>query len=171
MKIFLAASVAILSSATLRADFSYQVRTEITGGALLNSAARAKQPAITRLIKWKRMAAFSREHSTIVDLGSETIIEIDFSRKTYRSTTFAQVKQTLDRAMTSAAFQVSAKTGGTKAIGLLTATDHIFTITGPPNLAHIFLEAWMLPPPGLEEWQSFSFNLASKLGYAYAFGL
>lgn len=165
MRIPAAAAFAVLTSPALYADFGYEMRTEIAGGI------RAKIPAVTRLIKDQRLASYSKDHDTILNLQNETIYEVDFHKKTYSSLTFAQMKVTLDRELKNApAFQIAAQSGGTKSLGILTAREQLVRMTGPPSLARVFLDYWTSTPPGFREMQEFHQQLAAKLGYAYAFG-
>jgi hypothetical protein len=103
-------------------------------------------------------------------LEKETIVDIDLGKKTYRSTTFAQMKQTLSPAGTEATFQVSSKsTGRTKSIGLWTANELIVTMTAP--MTHVLVESWMMAMPGYSEVEEFRRKLAQKLASAYASGM
>ncbi|HUA85152.1 MAG TPA: hypothetical protein VMB85_14920 [Bryobacteraceae bacterium] len=177
-RVAMAASVLLFSGAA-RADFGYQSRMEIIGGALLKSAGdagfRARRPVAEHLIKGKRMAIVSGKHTTVINLENDTILEIDFAGKTYSSTPFTAIKEKLDRWLKGAAFASTARSGGAKRIGLLTAREHIVTMRraaeGPPALARIFLDYWTMTPPGFREMQDFHEQLAAKLGYAYAWGL
>lgn len=164
------AAAAVLFSGAVRADFEYQSRTEIIGGALLKTD-RDRPTVAENLIKGKRMAIVARKHTTVINLENDTILDIDFADKTYKSTPFSAVKATLDRA----AFESTARSGGSKRIGILTAREHIVTMhraaDGPPALARIFLDYWTMTPPGFREMRDFHEQLAAKLGYAYAWGL
>jgi len=139
---------------TLRADFSYQETTQMTGGALVKVlrlggpfTRKAREPIVsTVLIKGNRMATLGKESSTIIDLDKGTITEINISKKSYSVVTFAQMRQAMDDALAKAQAQqkkqktapqrnveaklkVSAKaTGKTKAIEKLTAKEMVVTI-------------------------------------------
>jgi hypothetical protein len=184
MKFPLATAILLgIFSTVLHADFGYENKTEVTGGALLQTELaqrdRAKTPAALRLIKGQRMATITKEHGTVVNLGDETILEIDFSKKTYLSMKFAQMKETLDQAMKqgtpNSSFKTSSRSGTSKNIGILIAREKIVTMSrpgdGPESLARIFLDYWTMTPPGFAEMQDFRMRLAAKLGYAYAAGL
>ena len=166
MRIFTAAAAfAVLFSPALYADFGYEMRTGISGGI------RAKVPAVTRLIKDQRLASYSKDHDTVVNLQYGTIYEIDFRKKTYFSLTFAQMKETIEGELKNApAFEVATQSGGTRSLGILTAREQLVRMTGPPSLARVFLDYWTSTPPGFREVQEFQQQLAAKLGYAYAFG-
>ena len=156
MRTFLITLLAGACCASLRADFSYQDTTQMTGGALFNMmralgplARGARDPIVTtRLLKGNRMATIAKERTTIIDLDKETITEIDLAKKTYSVLTFAQMKQAMEDAMARAReqqskgkqaadnpnvqanFKVSAKaTGQTKNVGVLPAKELVLTMT------------------------------------------
>jgi hypothetical protein len=193
----------------LRADFGYDVTIKLTGGSLFQVldasgplAHGAKKPFVsTHLIKGNRMATLTKGHATIVNLDNETIVDIDFVKKTYLTTTFAQKKSILDEAMkagiaianqssagTAPKFQVSSQTGRTKTIGFLSAREWIVTLkvdgagaaepsaspdsgSRPQPVTRILLDSWILTVPGFGEVENFHRQLGAKLGYAYASGM
>jgi hypothetical protein len=157
MRTFFAAIVLVTSCAGLRADFSYQESTQMTGGALVSIlrlggpfTRKAREPIVsTVLIKGNRMATLGKENSKIIDLDKETITEINLSKKNYSVITFAQMRQAMDDAMAraqalqqkrkaepqgsqpnvDAKFKVSAKaTGKTKSVQNLTAKEMVITM-------------------------------------------
>ena len=158
MRTFFAAIVFVTSCAALRADFSYQETTQMTGGALVKIlrfggpfTRKAREPIVsTVLIKGNRMATIGKENSTIIDLDKETITEINIAKKNYSVVTFAQMRQAMDDAMAKAEaqqqreqkkqkaepnsnveakFKVSAKaTGKTKIVKGLTAKEMVITM-------------------------------------------
>jgi hypothetical protein len=153
-------------SGALRADFRYDSRIQLSGGNF-----GSRKPAVaTHFIKGNRMATFIKDHATIVDLEKETILDIDFAKKNYLSTTFAQMKQTLSHPAAEATFQVASKsTGRTKSIGFWTENELVVTMTAPT--IRILVESWILAMPGYGEVEEFRRRLALKLGYAYAAGM
>jgi hypothetical protein len=143
------------SCAALRADFSYQETTQMTGGALVKIlrlggpfTRKAREPIVsTVLMKGNRMATLGKENSTIIDLDKESITEINLSKKTYSVVTFTQMRQAMDEAMAKAQaqqqkqqkaapkgnveakFKVSAKaTGKTRKVQNLTAKEMVVTM-------------------------------------------
>jgi hypothetical protein len=147
--------ILVLACASLRADFSYQETTQMTGGALVKIlrlggpfTRKAREPIVsTVLIKGNRMATLGKENSTIIDLDKETITEINLAKKNYSVVTFAQMRQAMDDAITraqaqqkkqsktgpkgnvDAKFKVSAKaTGKTKKVQNLTAKQMVITM-------------------------------------------
>jgi hypothetical protein len=99
-----AASVAIAAT-TLLADFSYQQKSTITGGAIQSMmkvagafSKQAREPIETTVaVKGDRMVHRSQFRSTIIDLASQTITEVDLQKKTYTVMTFAQMQQMMDQ--------------------------------------------------------------------------
>jgi len=156
MRNFFAAIILVTSCVTLRADFSYQETTQMTGGALVSIlrlggpfTRKAREPIVsTVLIKGNRMATLGKENSTIIDLDKETITEINLSKKNYSVITFAQMRQAMDEAVAKAQaqqqkkqpkdepkanveakFKVSAKaTGKTKSVEGLNAKQMVITM-------------------------------------------
>src|SRR5579872_356090 len=155
MRTFFAGIILMTSCAALRADFSYQETTQMTGGALVKIlrlggpfTRKAREPIVsTVMIKGNRMATLGKDNSTIIDVDKETITEINIPKKTYSVLTFAQMRQAMDDAITraqaqqkkqktaapkgnvEAKFKVSAKaTGKTKKVQNLTAKEMVVTM-------------------------------------------
>ena len=105
--------ILVVACATLRADFSYQETSKMTGGTLVSIlrlggpfTRKAREPIVsTVLIKGNRMATLGKENSTIIDLDKESITEINLSKKTYSVMTFAQMRQAMDDAIARAQAQ------------------------------------------------------------------
>ncbi len=104
---------------TVRADFTYQETTQITGGTLVGmmklagtfskQARAAGQPVVsTVIIQGNRMARIGPDRTEIIDLDQETITEIDPAKRQYTVVTFAQMKQQIDAAMRKAKEQQAA---------------------------------------------------------------
>lgn len=148
-------TVLFMFCAIVRADFSYQETTKMTGGALVSIlrlggpfTRKAREPIVsTVMIKGNRMATLGKENSTIIDLDKESITEINLAKKTYSVVTFAQMRQAMDDAIAKAQaeqkkqqkaapqgnveakFKVSAKaTGKTKKMEDLTAKEMVITM-------------------------------------------
>lgn len=153
-----AALLAMVFSATARADFSYWITTEVDGG---------KTESAQRLIKGKRIAIVTKRRDTVIDLDHSSLLEIDFHAKTFRWTTFPKLPE-----IKAPEFKITTRRGGRKDAGILIATEHIVTMTSSaPNLARIFLDQWTLTVPGIEEAQQYLLQLAAKFGNAFAFGI
>ena len=155
MRTFFVAIILITSCAAVRADFSYQETTQMTGGALVKVlrlggpfTRKAREPIVSNVfIKGNRMATLGKENSTVIDLDKETITEINISKKNYSVVTFAQMRQAMDDALAKAQaqqkkqktaapkgnvdakFKVSAKaTGKTKKVQNLSAKEMVVTM-------------------------------------------
>jgi hypothetical protein len=183
MRIVLAIVLAASSCAGLRADFSYERRIQITAGELYDTL-RALGPrtpgihgpiATTNLIKGNRMALIVKGHTTVIDIAAETITEIEFSKKTYSVTPFAQMKKLLEDATahvpTEAGFKVSVqKPGPAKIMGILNASETIISLTGSGG-QNITVDSWIGTVPGYEQMIDFDRRLADKMGYSFASGM
>jgi len=81
--VLLAIACAAFSSTILRADFSYQETTKMTGGTLVSIlrlggpfTRKAREPIVSAVvIKANRMATLNKANTTIIDLGKESILE------------------------------------------------------------------------------------------------
>jgi hypothetical protein len=180
MRALVLSLLASLLSAALRADFSYQDTTTVTGGALYNALHSTVKNATgatvsTRLLKGNRMAEVTKERTTVIDLEKQTITRIDIAKKTYSVITFEQMKEALHNA--EVAFKVSVKpTGQTKYVGVLTGRETILTIqrdtaATDSDAMTIVVDAWMVIVPGYDEVRTFSRKLGEKMGYAFDSGI
>jgi hypothetical protein len=142
------------SAAFLRADFTYQEISQMTGGSMaamlkaLGPLTRAaREPIVsTHIVKGNRMATVTKDRVSVIDLDKETITNIDTAKKTYSVMTFAEMKQTMDQAVqrmqgrqkgdqgdknndVQAQFKVSAKsTGQTKNVQGLNAKEVVIAM-------------------------------------------
>ena len=148
----------LCTSALLRADFTYQETTQMTGGAMVDMlkalgplTRRAREPIVsTHIVKGNRMATITKDRVSVIDLDKENITTIDTAKKTYSVMTFAQMKQAMEDAANKrearaekadksgdkpnndvkAQFKVSAKaTGQTKTVQGLNAKEMLVTMT------------------------------------------
>lgn len=151
-----AALVACLAAIPLRADFSYQEDSKVTGGALAGVmkfagafSKQAREPMVSHVyVKEHRIAHVNAHSAEITDVDKETMTHIDFDRKTYSVMTFAQfrdmmqqmsdqMKQKMDEekqknpdANVNMQVKVSANpTGQTKDIDGLSAKEMVLTMT------------------------------------------
>lgn len=151
MRILVLGIVVVLSGAALRADFSYQESTQMTGGSLydvmrlggpLTRGLREAQIS-TVSIKGNRMVTTRKGAASIIDLDKESITEINIDKKQYSVVTFAQMKAAMEKALADAQkqkksdkpadvqlqFKVSAKaTGKTKTVSGLNAKELMITM-------------------------------------------
>ncbi len=92
------------SGACLRADFSYEQTSKMTGGAMAGmmkfAGAFSKQMRepmkSTVAVKGDRMANISSTSIQIIDLSKETMTQIDPQKKTYSVVTFAQLAEMMN---------------------------------------------------------------------------
>lgn len=146
-RVALVAALAVWSVVILRADFSYEQTSRITGGALAGAmkvvgvfSKQAVQPIKTSvLVKGNRLAHVSVDNVQVIDLDRETITDINLKNRTYSVTTFAQMAEASQRAAQkisgqagkdgNASFKASVKdTGERKQIGGLEARRVILTL-------------------------------------------
>ncbi len=182
-----------LGAAGLRADFSYDQTSKITGGMMASMmkvagvfSRSAREPVKTSvLVKGDVMARLGAETATIIDLGKETITEINFRQKTYSVITFAQMAQFLDQMSRKAAQQSEGKTdvnfkasvkdtGQTRQISGLNTREVILTLemegtdkeSGNKGSMNVTSDMWMAKDvPGYEEVRSFYQKMSQKLAW------
>jgi len=174
------------------ADFSYQEKSTITGGmvagmmkvaGVFSKAAREPIQA-TVAVKGDRMAHRSERHASIIDLGNETITQIDLQRKTYSVMTFEQMKAMLAQMQqkmkqnpnaNQMSFRVSAnRTGNRKTIGGMDAKEIILKMemqgtdqqSGQQGGMTISTDLWVAPAvDGYDEIRHFHRRMAEKLNW------
>jgi hypothetical protein len=104
-----AATLLALPLCLLKADFSYDQTSKITGGVMVGmmkmagvfskAAKKANEPIVSTIaVKGNRMLQGGSDTAQIIDLDSETITQVNFAAKTYSIMTFAQMKQAMDDA-------------------------------------------------------------------------
>ena len=187
-----AAGILALAASPMLADFSYQEKSTITGGAMASMmkvagvfSKAAREPIeATVAVKGDRMAHRGNMRSSIIDLGTETITEIDMQKKTYSVMTFEQMKAMLaqmrqrmkqnpDSAQLS--FKVSAnKTGNHKSIGGMDAAEIVLKMemqgtdqqSGQKGGMAITTDLWIAPAAsGYTEIRDFHRRMAEKLNW------
>lgn len=153
-----AACLLLIAAGTLRADFSYEETSQVTGGSTT---------VTTHRLKGNRMADLTGRRITVIDLDHDLITEIDLSKKTYSQTSFEQMKKAIKAA---ASFQTSVDaTGQTKAVGVLKSKEVVVTMT--TGGLEITADAWMATFPGYGDVAQFDRNLGEKLGFLFGSGL
>jgi len=92
-------TLALLPGAAL-GDFSYQEKTQVTGGALLKitrfmpGAGSIREPIYSRkYFQQNRMAAVTDRDVDIIDLGKEQMVHIDLEKKTYSVISFEEYRK------------------------------------------------------------------------------
>jgi len=184
---------ALLSAGSLFADFSYQETSKMTGGAMASVmkvvgvfSRQANQPINTSvLLKGDRMAHVSAESIQVVDLGAETITDINLKSKSYSVLTFAQMAQFMDQMSKKASAQSGSKgemnfkasikeTGQTKQISGLNTREVILTLvmegtdkeSGQKGALTLTADQWLAKDvPGYDEVRAFYKKMAQKLSW------
>jgi hypothetical protein len=184
----------LLATGTLFADFSYDQSSKITGGAMAGAmkvigvfSKQATQPIrATVMVKGDRMAHIGAETVQVIDLGKETITDINLKNKTYSVMTFEQMVQAMDQMAKKAAAQPDSKkaemnfkasvkeTGQTKVISSLNTREVILTLvmegtdkeSGNKGSMNVISDMWMAPDvPGYGEIRAFQQRMAAKLAW------
>jgi hypothetical protein len=92
-RIALIAAAAVWSGSFLQADFSYDQTSKISGSMMKVIAvfsSKLREPVRSSvLVKGDRMAHINPMSSMIIDLGKETITEVNHEKKTYSVTPFS----------------------------------------------------------------------------------
>jgi hypothetical protein len=195
-RLLVIAGIVGFAVSTALADFSYQEKSTITGGAIagmmkvagvFSKAAREPMEA-TVAVKGDRMAHRSNTHASIIDLGAETITQIDMQKKTYTVMTFEQMKAMLAQMQqkmkqnqnqnpnaAQMSFKVSAnKTDNRKTIAGMDATELILKMemqstdqqSGQQGSMTITTDLWIAPAAsGYGEIRDFHRRMAEKLNW------
>jgi len=134
----------------LKADFSYDQTSKVTGGAMVSmmrvagafskDAKKANEPTTSNIaVKGNRMVNRTAGTAQIIDLDAQTITRVNFEAKTYSVLTFEQMKKALDDAaqkmrehqkdQADIQFEVSLKdTGAKKTIAGMDAHEVVMTL-------------------------------------------
>jgi hypothetical protein len=183
-RILILSSVAVLASACLWADFSYDQTTTITGGVMKSVSFLSKQlrePIRSSVaLKGDRMATISSLSGHIIDLAAETITEINFQKKTYSVMTFAQMAEAMNRlqgkAKTDFTIKPSVKeTGQTRDINGVSTHEIVMTLefegtdsktNQRATMMVMVADMWIAPEvPGYAEVREFHQRMAQKLNW------
>jgi hypothetical protein len=184
--------VLLLAVIPAQADFSYQETSKITGGMLAGMmkvagvfSKQAREPMqSTVALKGNRLAHRSSMRTSIIDLDSKTITEIDLQKKTYSVMTFEQMKQMLDsmaqkmhqqKPEAQMDLKVSAKaTGNSKQVAGYDAKEMLVRIemqstdekTGQTGAMVVTTDLWITPMvPGYGEVREFYKKMAAELNW------
>jgi hypothetical protein len=196
-KLVTIAGLTALAASTMLADFSYQETTKITGGSLIaalkvmgvfsKQARQMGEPVQSSVaLKGDRMVHRGAEHTTVIDLASETITSIDMQKKTYSVMTFAEMKQAMEQmsqkmqqqtksGQGEMKFKVSATvTGKQKQIHGFEASERLIKMemegtdqkSGQSASMVIFADTWIAPAvPGYNEVRDFYRRMAEKINW------
>jgi hypothetical protein len=181
-------ALAAFACAGLRADFSYEQTSQLTGGVMKSLGFLSKQlrepTRSTVLLKGDRMAHISATSASVVDLAAETITEINFQKKTYSVMTFAEMEAMLksldakskEKDQPEWTTKVSVKeTGQTQTINGMNAREAVLTIefegtdqktNQPATMMTMTCDMWLTPNvAGYDEVRSFYERMARKLNW------
>ncbi len=181
-----------LSSALLRADFSYEQTSKMTGGMMASMmkiagafSKQAREPIVTKvLVKGNRMVNLGPGTAHVIDLDKQTITDINFQKKTYSVITFDQMRQALEQMsqkmkespQADMSMNVSVKdTGQSKVINGLNTKEMILAFeiestdrqSGQSGTMQVLSDMWLAPDvPGYEEVRAFHKKMAEKLAWS-----
>ena len=188
----------IVSARLALGDFSYDSTTTITGGVLIGvmkmagtfskDARKALEPIpTTTIVKGNRMITRTSDSTQIIDLDKETITHVDFAKRSYSVTTFAEMKQAMEdmaKKMNQrgggadpAEMQFDMKmrdTGQQRTIAGNSAHEVIMTMklqgqdakSGQKGGLDMTNDMWVAPAvPGYAEARDFQIRMAQKLNW------
>lgn len=134
--------VAAISVSPLLADFTYQEKSTITGGAIASMlkiagvfSKQAREPIQSTVsVKGDRMVSRTATHISIIDLKNQTITSVDMQRKSYSVMTFDQMRQMMEQMQQS--MQNSKKNSDANS-GSNTKMDFKVSATDPGNTKQV----------------------------------
>jgi len=149
-------------------------------------SAKAREPMVsTVLLKGVRLATVSKDNIHIVDLGRETMTDIDLAHKTYSVITFAEMAEAMKRmaqksgqqpADASLNFRADVKqTGMTRNVAGLNTSETILTLTmegtdkksGQTGGMNMQMDMWLASDvAGYDEVREFYKRMASKIAWS-----
>lgn len=184
---------ALISGVVVRADFSYEQTSKVTGGAMAGMmkvagafSAKAREPIVsTVMVHGDRMASVTRDQIHVIDLGRETFTDIDLAHKTWSVMTFAEMENAMkqmaekmgqQKDQASLNFRADVKeTGQSRVINGLNTQEKILTLTmegtdaktGQTGGMDMQLDMWVAPNiPGYDEVRDFYKRMASKINWS-----
>lgn len=96
--------LSLLIGGGLRADFSYEEISKLTGGSILKmtrwipgAGKSLTDPTTTQVfLKGNRLAQVNDKRISIIDIDKETMTEVDMEKKTYSVVTFAEMQKFME---------------------------------------------------------------------------
>jgi hypothetical protein len=162
----------------------------MTGGAMMGMmrlagafSKQAREPIQGSVaVKGNRMVHGSKDHAEVIDLDSETMTSIDYSKKTYSVMTFAEMTKMMDDAMqkmkdkkAETDFKVSMKsTGASKQVAGYDAKEMLMTFameatdqkSGQKGGMLVTTNMWIASKvAGYDEVREFHKKMAAKLAW------
>jgi carbon monoxide dehydrogenase subunit G len=144
------AAVLCALAGPVKADFTYEETSKITGGMMAGMmkfagvfSKQAREPMrSTVIVQGNRMAHVSNQHVQVIDIDKETFTDVDLDKKTYSVMTFADMQRALEELSRKMAqqkndqgqqanmqFKVSVnKTGATQVFNGLSAQEAIMKL-------------------------------------------
>lgn len=185
----------VLAAGFLRADFSYEQTSKITGGMMAGMmkfagafSKQAREPMqMTISVKGDKLAMSSARNINIIDLSAETMTDIDLEKKTYSVITFAdftramqKMSEKMGQSDANVNFKADVKqTGATKTINGFQTKETILTLemegqdkkSGNKGSMKVVTDMWLAPNlPGYEEVRNFYARMGQKLAFAPGMG-
>ncbi len=185
--------IGALGTGALKADFSYEQTSKITGGAMASMmkvmgalSKQLREPMVsTVIVKGDRMAHVNANTASIIDLSAETITHVDFQKKTYSVMTFAEMQKMMadlaqkaqGKKQEGAAMEFKASvenTGKTKTINGFETKEMVMKLmaemtdekSGQKGAMNIVSDMWIAPRiPGYEEVSGFHARMGAKLNW------
>jgi len=165
----------------------------MTGGAMMammKMAAKFNKAAMdpvnsTIAVKGNLMVMNHGKTATIYDLEKETITDVNFEKKEYSVTTFAEMKAFLEKAVvkggtTETALEIDVKeTGKEEVVAGMKAREFLMTVkveatdpqTGKKSEMQFEMSNWLAPKPsGYEEVADFYKRMGEKMDMRSMFG-
>lgn len=175
------------------ADFRYDQSSRMTGGsmmAMMKMAAKFSKGAMdavnsTVAVKGNRMVMNHGKTATIYDLDKETITEVNFEKKEFSVTTFAEMKAFMEKTVrkggtTDTAVELDVKeTGKEEVVAGMKAREFLMTMkvgatdpqTGKQGEMQLEMSNWMAPKlPGYQEIGEFYQRMGEKMDMRSMFG-
>lgn len=186
----------IFCAPLIRADFSYEQSSKVTGGVMAGAmkvagffSKAAREPMrSTVMVKGNRLATVSGDSIMVIDLDKEAMTSIDLKEKRYSTITFAEMTQAMARMAEKASqqktdpnaevdFKVDVKsTGQTRVIQGFNTKQAILTIemqgkdkeSGQTGAMGMTTEMWLTPKiAGYDEVQEFYKRMSQKLAWSH----
>ena len=184
----------LMAAALLRADFTLEQTSRMTGGSMLSmmrfvpgAAKRITEPnPSTTVVKGNKMAHIDKYSTQIWDLDAETITRIDHEKKEYSVTTFADYRQAMEKMMQNMRVETAKadadldykfdvkETGRSKTIASQRASEILMTMdlqatdkrSRQAAETETQISAWMAPKvAGYDEVTAFYGKMAQKLAF------
>src|SRR4051794_27143518 len=179
-------------SIALRADFSYEQTTKVTGGMMAGmmrmagAFSKAARDPIqsTVMVKGDQLASISRDRIHVIDLNKETMTDINLANKTWSVITFAEMSEAMKKMAEKMGTEKNGQlnfsahvkeTGKTRVISGMNAKEMILTLalegvdakSGNKGSMDMQMDMWVAPNlPGYSEVRDFYRRMAEKISWS-----